>query len=230
MPSLSSHHREVDAGRHEAFLQQPGLLWGSAILSHPQTRWASLYRRNKTFDTWAHSQPQPPAQAAASSQAAASPSQAASVSQQWQPQAVPQLQPPSPQQPPPSFAPPPSVQQPPPAPQPLPPQQWQQQWQQPQPPPPQHQPWQQQNAPAPQQQWQPPQPAPPQHAFQPQPPLAAAPRHHCKFGCGRGIAPGLTRSGNPFDTCCRGCAMGRGHGRHDEACERRYLAALAQPL
>lgn len=33
----------------------------------------------------------------------------------------------------------------------------------------------------------------------------------CKAGCGRTVAPGTTRSGKPFDTCCRGCATGQPH-------------------
>eukprot|EP00928_Gymnodinium_smaydae_P088297 TRINITY_DN72409_c0_g1_i1.p1 TRINITY_DN72409_c0_g1~~TRINITY_DN72409_c0_g1_i1.p1 ORF type:complete len:651 (+),score=121.87 TRINITY_DN72409_c0_g1_i1:180-2132(+) len=33
----------------------------------------------------------------------------------------------------------------------------------------------------------------------------------CKQGCGRKAAPGLTRSGRSFDTCCRNCAGGKGH-------------------
>jgi hypothetical protein len=37
----------------------------------------------------------------------------------------------------------------------------------------------------------------------------------CKLGCGRRVSPGMTRNGNPFDTCCKGCAMG---GAHVERC------------
>jgi len=33
----------------------------------------------------------------------------------------------------------------------------------------------------------------------------------CKKGCGRPAAIGFTNGGNPFDTCCRGCALGGGH-------------------
>lgn len=33
----------------------------------------------------------------------------------------------------------------------------------------------------------------------------------CVRACGRPVAPGRTRSGNPFQTCCRGCALGFGH-------------------
>jgi len=33
----------------------------------------------------------------------------------------------------------------------------------------------------------------------------------CKGGCGRSVAPGVTRSGKPFDTCCKGCATGTDH-------------------
>jgi len=35
----------------------------------------------------------------------------------------------------------------------------------------------------------------------------------CKVGCGRRVAPGVTRAGQPFTTCCRGCVMGFGHDR-----------------
>mmetsp|Transcript_86324 Transcript_86324/g.171382 ORF Transcript_86324/g.171382 Transcript_86324/m.171382 type:complete len:640 (-) Transcript_86324:227-2146(-) len=35
----------------------------------------------------------------------------------------------------------------------------------------------------------------------------------CKVGCGRHVAPGVTRAGQPFTTCCRGCVMGFGHDR-----------------
>lgn len=33
----------------------------------------------------------------------------------------------------------------------------------------------------------------------------------CRRGCGRPVAPGVTRSGNAYTTCCRGCVMGFGH-------------------
>jgi len=33
----------------------------------------------------------------------------------------------------------------------------------------------------------------------------------CQGGCGLAAAPGSDRWGVPFDTCCRGCATGRGH-------------------
>mmetsp|Transcript_23008 Transcript_23008/g.52767 ORF Transcript_23008/g.52767 Transcript_23008/m.52767 type:complete len:679 (+) Transcript_23008:55-2091(+) len=36
----------------------------------------------------------------------------------------------------------------------------------------------------------------------------------CRSGCGRAVAPGTTKAGNPFTTCCRGCALGFGHDRH----------------
>lgn len=44
----------------------------------------------------------------------------------------------------------------------------------------------------------------------------------CKKGCGRDIAPGLTKSGKPYDTCCRGCVMGFGH---DMRCGNKALSA-----
>eukprot|EP00931_Biecheleriopsis_adriatica_P101466 TRINITY_DN7659_c0_g1_i1.p1 TRINITY_DN7659_c0_g1~~TRINITY_DN7659_c0_g1_i1.p1 ORF type:complete len:526 (-),score=102.41 TRINITY_DN7659_c0_g1_i1:130-1707(-) len=40
----------------------------------------------------------------------------------------------------------------------------------------------------------------------------------CKFACGKPVAPGLTRRGNPFDTCCRACALNQGIGAHDATC------------
>mmetsp|Transcript_49699 Transcript_49699/g.118425 ORF Transcript_49699/g.118425 Transcript_49699/m.118425 type:complete len:640 (+) Transcript_49699:95-2014(+) len=39
----------------------------------------------------------------------------------------------------------------------------------------------------------------------------------CKQGCGRSVAPGTTRSGKPFDTCCRNCATGEGHSAECDA-------------
>ena len=33
----------------------------------------------------------------------------------------------------------------------------------------------------------------------------------CVKGCGKPVAPGLTKNGNPYKTCCRGCALGFGH-------------------
>ncbi|CAE8609266.1 unnamed protein product, partial [Polarella glacialis] len=37
----------------------------------------------------------------------------------------------------------------------------------------------------------------------------------CKIGCGQRVAPGVTKNGRPFDTCCRGCATGK---EHDKLC------------
>lgn len=37
------------------------------------------------------------------------------------------------------------------------------------------------------------------------------PAGFCKKGCGRKAAPGKTKNGKPFDTCCRGCVAGFGH-------------------
>ncbi|CAJ1360213.1 unnamed protein product [Effrenium voratum] len=34
---------------------------------------------------------------------------------------------------------------------------------------------------------------------------------YCKMKCHRKVAPGVTRSGKPFDTCCKECASGTGH-------------------
>ncbi|CAK9079806.1 Flagellar calcium-binding protein TB-44A (44 kDa calcimedin) (44 kDa calflagin) [Durusdinium trenchii] len=39
----------------------------------------------------------------------------------------------------------------------------------------------------------------------------------CKNGCGFKAAPGVTRSGKPLDTCCRGCATS---GEHDQRCRQ----------
>jgi len=39
------------------------------------------------------------------------------------------------------------------------------------------------------------------------------PEGFCRNGCGRCVAPGVTRSNKPFTTCCRGCIMGFGHDR-----------------
>lgn len=39
------------------------------------------------------------------------------------------------------------------------------------------------------------------------------PEGFCKNGCGRPVAPGVTRANKPFTTCCRGCIMGFGHDR-----------------
>jgi hypothetical protein len=33
----------------------------------------------------------------------------------------------------------------------------------------------------------------------------------CRTGCGRPVAPGLTATGKPYKTCCRGCVLGFGH-------------------
>jgi len=37
------------------------------------------------------------------------------------------------------------------------------------------------------------------------------PEGFCKKGCGRPVCPGVSRSGRPWQTCCRGCVMGFGH-------------------
>merc|ERR1719487_181426 len=33
------------------------------------------------------------------------------------------------------------------------------------------------------------------------------------------VQPGVTRSMQPYDTCCKACAMSKGGGRHDANCE-----------
>jgi len=41
----------------------------------------------------------------------------------------------------------------------------------------------------------------------------------CKYGCGMAAAPGHTRSGRKYDTCCRLCAKSHGRsGEHDSRC------------
>lgn len=37
------------------------------------------------------------------------------------------------------------------------------------------------------------------------------PEGFCTKGCGRKVAPGLSSTGKPWKTCCRGCALGFGH-------------------
>jgi hypothetical protein len=46
-------YNAVQAGCHDAFVREPSLWWGAAILEHPQRRWASLYQRNPVFRRWA---------------------------------------------------------------------------------------------------------------------------------------------------------------------------------
>lgn len=47
------------------------------------------------------------------------------------------------------------------------------------------------------------------------PDVKGVPKGYCRKGCGRCAQPGSTSRGNPFTTCCRGCALGFGH---DLAC------------
>ena len=154
------------------------------------------------------SQPSPPS---------LEPSQPLQPQQQRQPPSQPPPQPPS-QPPLPSPQPqpqPPS--QPPPQPLPQPPQ-WQpapQQWQPAAAPLPPHQQPQQWQPAAPQ--WQP--------APQPAPAVPARSAGLCKVGCGHGCAPGLTRRGNSFDTCCMPCATGQ--GSHTPECMQRAAAVAA---
>ena len=47
----------------------------------------------------------------------------------------------------------------------------------------------------------------------------------CKVCCKRTVAPGVTQHGNPYDTCCRACAVGKGKGLlldHSETCNMRF--------
>eukprot|EP01084_Bolivina_argentea_P236519 397663_1 len=44
----------------------------------------------------------------------------------------------------------------------------------------------------------------------------------CKFACGKTCNPGYTARGNPFDTCCKSCAISKGSTlTHDYACNKR---------
>lgn len=43
------------------------------------------------------------------------------------------------------------------------------------------------------------------------PDVRGVPKGFCRKGCGRKVQPGQTARGNPFTTCCRGCALGFGH-------------------
>jgi len=43
--------------------------------------------------------------------------------------------------------------------------------------------------------------------------IASVEAGRCKNLCGRTVAPGLTKSGKKFDTCCRDCARGVGHSK-----------------
>eukprot|EP01084_Bolivina_argentea_P041244 76103_1 len=46
----------------------------------------------------------------------------------------------------------------------------------------------------------------------------------CKFNCGRSVAPGATRNNNPYDTCCRECAVSKGTAAaHDYRCDTRNV-------
>jgi hypothetical protein len=65
-PLVTAFYKAIEEGSDKAFLCQPGLWWGSAVLQHGWPRWASLYRRNRVFAGWADDQPasqhtQPPA-------------------------------------------------------------------------------------------------------------------------------------------------------------------------
>mmetsp|Transcript_32048 Transcript_32048/g.75158 ORF Transcript_32048/g.75158 Transcript_32048/m.75158 type:complete len:660 (+) Transcript_32048:31-2010(+) len=47
----------------------------------------------------------------------------------------------------------------------------------------------------------------------------------CQSGCGRSVAPGKSKSGQDFKTCCRSCAV-RG-STHDPECDARQVSSLA---
>eukprot|EP00483_Globobulimina_turgida_P011244 UN11266 len=45
---------------------------------------------------------------------------------------------------------------------------------------------------------------------------------YCKYGCGKTCNPGFTARGNPFDTCCKQCAVSQGASSdHDSSCNSR---------
>ena len=46
----------------------------------------------------------------------------------------------------------------------------------------------------------------------------------CDRGCGRACAPGNTKNGKPYTTCCWGCAT---NGRHDRGCDDRQPSSSA---
>lgn len=229
----------VDAGRHAAFLEQPGMWWGCPILDHPRRRWASLYRRNKVFAGWAdevpHSastagspvkpeqqqpwQQQPWRQqqqqhrhrAGSRAAAAQSPSQQQQQHTQWRG---------------PQYSDSPS------------PQQQQQPQSSPRTPP---QPTSHQRPGQLTPQWPPAQRTPQSQASTQSLSAEASPQSQpaltlCKCNCNRPISPGLYRGFRglrPYDTCCRPCATYRvanGQG-HDPACEQRYrdLQSLEGP-
>merc|ERR1719162_1423159 len=54
--------------------------------------------------------------------------------------------------------------------------------------------------------------------------MAAPPA--CKMRCGRLAAAGSTKAGVAFDTCCRGCASGKGH---DARCSGALPASVVDP-
>lgn len=59
-------------------------------------------------------------------------------------------------------------------------------------------------------------------------PLAQVAEGLCKYGCGRNVQPGLTRTMKKYDTCCKTCAMTQGRGGHDEGrCGEGRMEAMA---
>ena len=49
----------------------------------------------------------------------------------------------------------------------------------------------------------------------------------CRFGCGRATAPGRTRNGNEYDTCCRTCATSVNMS-HDYQCSLRHSGCITE--
>ena len=222
----------VDAGRHDAFLRDPELWWGAAILRHRLPRWASLYRRNATFARWADAQPRPalPGGAGtgtagvgiggAGATAAGAGAGAGNRSTSADGDSGPSVRAAQPQPQPPGPVPRPHHHSPPPPQRPLP------LWDASPLPGPRASPGRAPAAPAtphPQTGTQrPAAPTPPPAALAPEP---ARDRASCIY-CHRSPSPGLTRRGNPFNTCCRGCATSNGTcpaQAHDVECQQREL-------
>lgn len=53
------------------------------------------------------------------------------------------------------------------------------------------------------------------------------PEGFCRMGCGKRVHPGLTRSRQPYTTCCRGCVLGFGH---DWTCQKIDASKVGEGL
>ena len=58
-------------------------------------------------------------------------------------------------------------------------------------------------------------------------PINSTQRTLCRFGCGRASAPGRTRNGNEYDTCCRTCATSVNMS-HDYQCSLRHSGCITE--